>query len=55
MKYKVAGYVFVDKEKTPIKLKEGVIVDSWAQAHDVIHLAGFENYLITISPVEEDD
>lgn len=55
MKYKVTGYAYVGEEKIPAELKEGIIVESWDQAHDLMHTAGFENYLITISPVEEDE
>lgn len=55
MKYKVTGYAFVGEERTPAKLRDGIIVDSWEQAHELMQTAQFENYLLTISPVEEDD
>ena len=55
MKYKVNGYAFIGEEHTPAQLKDGIIVDSWDQAHELMHTAQFENYLITISPVEEDE
>lgn len=55
MKYKVSGYAFIDEERIPAKLKDGIVVDSWDQAHELMRTAQFENYLITISPVEEDE
>lgn len=55
MKYKVTGYAFVGEEHIPAKLKDGIVVDSWDEAHALMQAAQFENYLITISPVEEED
>lgn len=55
MKYKVSGYAFIGEEHIPAQLKDGIIVDSWDQAHELMRTAQFENYLITISPVEEDE
>lgn len=55
MKYKLMGYAFVGEERMPAELKDGIIVDSWDQAHELMHITQFENYLITISPVEEDE
>lgn len=54
MKYKISGYVFVNEEHIPAQLKDGIIVDSWDQAHELMRTTQFENYLITISPVKED-
>ena len=55
MKYKVKGYVFVGEEHISVPLKDGIIVDSWDEAHELMQTAQFENYLLTISPVEEDE
>ena len=55
MKYKLTGYAFVGKERMSAELKDGIIVDSWDQAHELMHNAQFENYLIKILPVEEDE
>ena len=55
MKYRVTGYVFIDEERTPARLKDGIIVESWDEAHALMQNAQFENYILTITPVEEDD
>ena len=55
MKYKVKGYAFIGEEHIPAQLKDDIIVDSWDQAHELMQAAQFDNYLITISPVEEDE
>lgn len=55
MKYKITGYAFIGEEHTPAPLKDGIIVDSWEQAHELMQTAQFENYLISITQIEEDE
>ena len=55
MRYKIKGYAIVGEERKSYELNDGIIVKSWDEAHELMEQAGFDNYLITISPIDEDE